>query len=150
MPKKDTRDLSKEISQLVVNPIGLTDDCDIGMTYWNERAEVFRNKVTDLLYDNTLAGDVDEHLLDCMVRSYRRLIELNHEALVGGMVIDSPHGKKANPAIASLQAEERIFHNYLKDFGLTPMSRSNRDGAVSTKPLHGNHKQSNILKIIGN
>lgn len=141
------KDITSEIMQLVDNPIGL--DCeDIGMVYWNDRAEVFKNKITKLLYDNTLAGDVDEHLLECMVRSYRRLIELNHEALVGGMVIDSPHGKKANPAISALQAEERIFHNYLKDFGLTPQSRSNRDGATCTKPLHGNHKKSSVLKIL--
>lgn len=149
MKKPIDGDLSQEITQLVMNPIGLNDD-DIGLTYWNERAEVFRSRVTDLLYKNTLAGDLDESLLESMVRSYRRLIELNHESLVGGMVIDSPHGKKANPAIASLQAEERIFHNYLKDFGLTPMSRSNRDGATATKPLHGNHKQSSILKLLGN
>lgn len=138
-------DITKEILNLVDEPLSIGGD---GIEYWNNCALVFKDKVTALLRDNSLAGDIDEFILQSMIRSYRRLIELHHEALVGGMVIDSPHGKKANPAIASLQAEERIFHNFLKDFGLTPMSRSNRDGATSTKPLHGNHKKSSILKVL--
>ena len=140
-------DLIKEINQLVDNPIGLTDQ-PVGLQYWSERTEVFRKKVTELIRANALGGDVDEMLLNSLVRSYRRIIELHHETLVGGMVIDSPQGKKANPALSSLQNEERLFSGHLRAFGMSPQSRANRDGAVSTKPLHGNHKKSSVLKIL--
>jgi len=142
-----SKDLSKEIQQLVNNPIGLDEDTPVGLAYWQERAEVFRNKVTELIRDNALGGDIDEMLLESLVRSYRRIIELHHETLVGGMVIDSPQGKKANPALSSLQCEERIFAGHLRAFGMSPQSRANRDGAIATKPVHGNHSKNKVLKL---
>lgn len=145
--KEDSVDVTAQLVNLISNPIDIGGE---GCEYWNNCAAAFKDKATKLLKENGLAGDVDSFLLDSLVRSYRRIIELSHETLAGGMVIDSPHGKKANPALASLQSEERIFYSYLTGFGLTPRSRNSIDGAVSTKPLHGNHSQSNILKILNN
>lgn len=116
--------------------------------HWDKLADEFREGLFKLLTENKLANDLDESGIDALVRSFRRLSEWSYMLRSQPPVIMAAHGPKANPLVAIVQQEERIFRGYLTDFGMNPRSRNGRSDAFKTRPLHGNSKQSNVLKLI--
>ena len=118
-----------------------------GKTY-DESADLFQVSVINLLTESGQIASIDQHALNQVVRSYRRVIEMEDILKVEGLIIDSPHGRKTNPLVASIQAEERLLNKFYAQFGMTPSSRNNKD-QVKLGPLHGNSKANDgIMSLI--
>ena len=150
MSKKETDDerFARIGAQLINEPIDLKVHQIGTKKYFDDCAAAFKIKLSDILAENKLGGDVDSFAIESLCRSYRRLIEYNYMLSIEGPIVNSPQGVKANPLASMVQQEERIFRGYLSDFALNPKSRNNRNDAFSNKPPHGNSNRSKSLKLI--
>jgi len=141
MSKKKTDSLEEISSQLLSEPIDLKVSKIGTKEYFDDCAEMFQIKITEVLVSSRMMSSADEFALDGLVRTYRSLIEYNYHLRIEPPIVEAAHGPKANPLVQMVQSQEKIYLDYLTKFGLTPKSRNNQP-AYDNKPAHGNSNRS--------